>query len=334
VINRNFSLLGDPSLRLTIPSYSLAITTINHQPINEKDTLHALEKIILEGIILDENNSFLSTYNGTISLSMWDKSTNEKSLGNESEPFLIKNREKIYQGSGSIYEGKFTCTLIIPKNITYTYGKGKITLYASDENKKEGIGSNITFMIGGSSLSSIEDTDPPQLTLFLNDTLFISGNTVEENPTLIVKLTDESGINLSTKLDHEIKLNLIEKNKQQQEEKIDITNYYEADISDYKKGKIIFPIKKEQEGNYTLSVKAWDIQNNMKQETIEFIISSIPLEITELLTYPNPFSENTSFDLKTNKNKEEELQINLSFFSTEGKLIKSITKDINLNEED
>jgi hypothetical protein len=50
-INRNFALLGDPSMRLAYPEEEVVIHKINDIPITEGvDTLKALRKILLKAV--------------------------------------------------------------------------------------------------------------------------------------------------------------------------------------------------------------------------------------------------------------------------------------------
>ena len=74
--NRNFTLLGDPALRLAYPRFDVHTTLIN-------DTLKALGKVTIEGQI-EDNYVFLSDFNGTIYATVYDKEIIKSTLGQES----------------------------------------------------------------------------------------------------------------------------------------------------------------------------------------------------------------------------------------------------------
>ncbi|MEA3317648.1 MAG: type IX secretion system sortase PorU, partial [Bacteroidota bacterium] len=64
---RNFSLLGDPAIRLPLPSANIITDSINGENIlNNNDTLKALTKVTITGHIEDEQSNLLSNYKGVL----------------------------------------------------------------------------------------------------------------------------------------------------------------------------------------------------------------------------------------------------------------------------
>ena len=85
-----------------------------------------------------------------------------------------------------------------------------------------------------------------------------------------------------------------------------LNDFYESDINSFKSGIIDYPFNTLSEGNHTLTVRVWDVYNNSSQENIEFtVISSNNLTIQNLLNYPNPVVDYTSFYFDHNQNNEE-----------------------------
>lgn len=327
VINRNFSLLGDPSMKLASSKYNINLTTCNQHPfITTKDTLKAFKKIHFEGFIENTSTKTIPDFNGDLIVRIWDKTHSEKTKGDESTPFTFREREKIYQASGAIKNGKISFTCMIPSTINYAAGPGKITMYAfNDQKDARGF---YQVLIGGKSAMTDQDTIPPQLHIYLNDTLFVSGNTVDENPTAYITLFDKNGISISQKLDQGITLE-ITNNKTGEKENTNITDYYFSDLNNYQLGRIILPLQKEN-GHYTFTVKAWDIYHNSQKESIDAFIKEKSFEIVETTAYPNPFNNTTTFTCTPYQNP---IDITIDIFSSDGKYIKSISKKIDSEED-
>ncbi|MEO1412743.1 MAG: type IX secretion system sortase PorU, partial [Bacteroidota bacterium] len=63
-----FTLLGDPSMKLALPRYRVATTHINGVAVegNPQDTIGALEKVTVRGLVTDDNGNVLEQFNGRI----------------------------------------------------------------------------------------------------------------------------------------------------------------------------------------------------------------------------------------------------------------------------
>ena len=86
--NRNFTLLGDPALRLAYPRYDVETTATN-------DTLKALSEATAEGRIIDETG-LLSDFNGTLVVTVFDKEIIRTTLGQEScSPMPYRDQNNI-----------------------------------------------------------------------------------------------------------------------------------------------------------------------------------------------------------------------------------------------
>ena len=55
----------------------------------------------------------------------------------------------LFSGAASVVDGQFSFDMIVPKDISYNYGAGRICYYAYDaENKYEAKGAYENFIIG------------------------------------------------------------------------------------------------------------------------------------------------------------------------------------------
>ena len=163
------------------------------------------------------------------------------------------------------------------------------------------------------------------MSLFMNDTTFINGGTVDESPMLIAKLFDDYGVNTTGNvIGHDLTATL----NGDILNKIVLNDFYENDLNSYQSGKIEYQLINLEEGTHTLEVKAWDILNNSSTELIEFIVAnSEDVVLSHVLNYPNPFTTKTSFIFEHNQ-PNEIIDVRVQVFTVSGKLIKTMETTI------
>ena len=299
VINkRNFSLLANPALRLTYPQHRVYTTEINGHDANaDADTIGALQKITIRGFVGDESGSRLSNFTGTLSPVVYDKPIMMSTKGNGGETpmnFKVQN-STIYKGTTQVTNGEFSFSFVIPKDISYSLGEGKIMYYAEDgETDAHGVFSN--FYIGGAG-AQITDDQGPEIEVFLDSRDFKSGDKVSKNPVLLAWLSDENGINTAgSGIGHDITAILDD----DYSTVMVLNNYFQADIGDYTKGMIRYPLKNLSPGKHKLRLKAWDVANNSSEAEIEFEVTG-KFIISSVSNYPNPVTDHTYFTFEHNQ---------------------------------
>lgn len=331
---RKFVLLGDPSMKVSIPENKVHISNISNTSLakaynkipeteyaHSGDTIRALEKSKIEGYIIDKNNDLLDK-DGKLFITVYDKPYYISTLGNDKASyrtaFKVQNNI-LYKGSAKINKGFFSFEFMLPRDINYEYGKGKISLYAILADSLEASGYSDKIIVGGISNKIKPDNNPPKISLYLNDTTFVSGSICNENPIMLAKISDESGINTSgIGIGHDIIATL------DNSEKIKLNDFYISDIDKYASGKIIYPFTQLSEGTHTLRLKVWDIQNNSAEKEIKFEVrNSKKAVVQEVVNYPNPMNEFTNFYLKHNQ-LGENIKINIRILNTMGKTVAII----------
>lgn len=321
---RNFMLLGDPAIMLKYPSKKIALTQINNTPIAIfTDTINALSNLKLSGKILNHDGSDDLNYNGTTSVVLFDKEKTVKTLNNDGDGFIMnfKVRENIiYKGIATIKNGAFSLNCIIPKDINYKVGTGRISLFATNGNET-GLGNIETILIGDINSNPISDNEGPSINIFLNDNKFVSGGISNSNPKLIVQLSDSSGINTTgTGIGHDLVATFNDDNNKS----IILNDYYKADQDSYKSGRAELQLTNLEVGQHKIKVKAWDAFNNSSLNEVSFYVTSdSKMKISHLLNYPNPFTENTGFYFEHNQ-PFSNLDIIIQIYSPSGKLVKTI----------
>jgi hypothetical protein len=321
-VNRNFSLLGDPSMKLAYPEQNIVIENINEYPIESQiDTLKALKNVTVSGKIVDSDQMHLVNFNGILTAKVYDKSVTAETLGTQDPVMQYDIRKSlIFNGDVSIRNGEFDFQFVVPKNISYKIGDGKISMYSiNNENNLDAAGSNIDIPVGGSLDTAELDNLPPEINMYLEDTTFVDGELTSDHPRLIAHLFDENGVNITENGVNQGILATMD-----DEENFVLNNFYKADIDNYQSGTLSYQFSELEEGLHYLVLKVWDTHNNMAEEYLEFIVGeSHELVIKNLLNYPNPFREETTFSFEHNRSGED-LEIILYIYSQTGSLVKII----------
>ena len=323
--SRNFTLLGDPSLMLAYPDHRVYTTGINNVPISQStDTLKAYSKVTITGVVKDVNNNLLSNYNGVVYPTVFDKDVTYITLANNPDnsspmPFQMQNNV-IYRGSATVKNGLFVFSFIVPKDIGYQIGNGKISYYASN-GIKDAQGYDNRILVGGTADSAGVDVNGPELKLYMNDEKFVFGGLTDENPLFIAKLKDVTGINITgVGLGRELGLTLNNDNTTTQA----MNDYYRAKIDSYQEGEVRYPLKGVKLGKNSLKFTAWDVYNNYSESVLDFVVAgSADMALQHVLNYPNPFTTNTTFHFDHNK-PGQNIKVLIQIFTVSGKLIKSL----------
>ena len=327
--NRNFTLLGDPALKLAYPQHNVVTTMIDSNMVSAADTLKALQKVTINGEVRDENGQKLNNFNGVIYPTVFDKFKSITTLSNDNNvPFNFDlQTSKLFKGKVSVTNGDFSYTFVVPKDIAYNYGQGKFSYYAENQ-AEDANGYHDNFYIGGTSDNYAEDNVGPEIELFMNDENFVFGGMTDENPILLANIYDLHGINMvGNGIGHDIIAILDEET----ENSFILNDYYEADLNSYQRGKVYFPFEDLEEGRHTLTVKVWDVYNNSSEARIEFVVvKSRDLVLDKVYNYPNPFTTYTEFWFEHNQ-PGKPMYAQVQIFTVSGKLVKTLDKHI-LNE--
>jgi len=326
--NRKFTLLGDPALTLAFPTLKVQPVSINGVPVANVDTLRATEKITIEGEVRDVQGNLLSGFNGNVYPAVFDKPQNVNTLGNDpgSPPTSFSTQTNIlFKGKATVSAGKFSFSFKVPRDINYQYGNGKLSLYAED-GTRDGNGYFTGFVVGGSGTSTDNDNVGPEIKPFLNDEKFVNGGISNENPVLILKLSDSSGINtVGTGIGHDIVATL-DNDKNQF---FILNDFFQGELNSYQQGAVRFQLPELEPGMHTLKIKAWDVLNNSNEVLLDFVVAKDEeLQLSHVLNYPNPFTTRTEFWFEHNK-PGQDLMVRLQIFTLTGRVIKTFQKTIN-----
>jgi len=328
--DQKFLILGDPALRLNIPSYRIIIDTINNTPLQETDavSLKALSKVKIRGSIYDLSGTFSNDFTGTVFITLRDGSYVEKVKDptDPSKPNEIHVINKVggilNRSSWQVENGIFTAEFIIPKDISFTNENGGIYLYANS-GKKHAMGKTDKVIINGVDTVEYDDTEGPTMDLFLDSKQFSAGDMVRNSPMIILDLSDETGINTTgAGIGHNIEFRIDDG------EPIDATETYQTSFTDPRQGSAQKQVFNLSPGHHTITARAWDILNNYRQTTTHFMVADPnSFIVQDVLTYPNP-----SFgEMRMNfiHNQSQPFSVEIHIFAADGRLVRTFSTSVN-----
>ncbi|NWF49518.1 MAG: type IX secretion system sortase PorU [Ignavibacteriaceae bacterium] len=323
VNDQKYHLFGDPTLRLNIPQYNSSIDSVNNQSLDVAIQIKALSTASVKGRILDENGNTWESYNGEGVLTVYDSQRKLliEQFSRPNNPYYINLQGgTIFNGRVSIINGRFSTSFVVPKDISYENKNGKILLYFFNPST-DGVGYTSKIIVGGTDTLTQNDGKGPEIEIYFDKSDNVGGYLVNPNSSLIVELSDETGLNTTgTGVGHKLEgiLNDEENNP------IDFTDYFTGDLdAGGKSGEINYRFSNLDIGDYKIKVKAWDVFNNFSdEETFFTVVDGNKLTLRDVYNYPNPFSSGTTFTLQHNLNEPAEIKIKI--YTIAGRLIKEI----------
>ena len=312
-INRNFALLGDPSLKLIYPKYNILI--------NDIDTLKSGRKVVITGDIVDQNNEKIKNFNGEVFSEVFDKISLNETLGDESTPYNFNEWDDIiFKGYSSVINGAFSFEFTVPVNIDYNFDIGRINLFATDTISFQEAIDHSDFIIGGTSNQFNSDEEGPEINIFIDDMNFISGDEVSKSPLLIVEAYDQSGLNLTNMNSYQKMIGIVDDTTI-----IYLNDYFTYNKDDYQRGIIRYPLGDLGSGRHKIEIKITDNYNNLSSNSVVFIIGeNNRLNIKNVMNFPNPFSDYTTFKFELPQ-EDQSIFVNLEIYDLRGNKVYNYT---------
>ena len=324
-----YTLLGDPALRLACPEPEVVVDSIcpisgglPSEEVTEAQQLSAGSVVRVYGHV-EQQQALASGFNGVLTATVRDAEEiitcklNDDSADGADTPFVYKDRTKtLYQGSDSIVGGRFGFTFAVPKDISYAEGNGLMTLYAINNEQTQTLhGQNDGFVLNGSEVVE-NDSIGPSIYCYLNAKTFTNGDQVNATPYFMAELYDESGINASgSSIGHDLEL-VIDNDRAKT---YNLNSYYTYDFGDYRSGKVGFSIPQLNEGQHRLLFRAWDVMNNSSVAELVFnVVSDLDAGGFSVACTKNPASETTSF-VMTHDRVGSSLTVTMDVFDLSGR---------------
>ncbi|MDX1438804.1 MAG: type IX secretion system sortase PorU [Rubricoccaceae bacterium] len=341
--NRKFSLLGDPAMRVGLPYRQVEITSLNGQPLTEERAeplagasnlrtrrsgapqLRANELAVLTDQVLNSAGQPDNTFNGEVDVEVFDAARSialDPSIVSHTDGSYKVRIDRIYRGRATVRDGQFSSQFVVPRDVSYSGLAGRISAYVVSSTGIDGGGSNESFIISETAGEPLNDTRGPEIRAFINDSTFVSGGLVGPDPTLLVRLFDENGINtVGTGVGHELLVTFDD----DPATAVEVGRFYEGDLDSYQSGTVRFPLPDQEPGPHKLTVTAWDVANNSSTAELSYVLSaSEDLELRNVYNYPNPTPGPTRFMFEHNYTPGSMANIQVRIFTLSGRPVRTL----------
>jgi hypothetical protein len=320
--DEKFFLLGDPVLRLNLPTDSVEITAINGKRVDSAVVqVGALSQVTIEGVVRDQFGTLRADFNGTAIVSLYDADRTTKMESGEETPTVVYYGGRLFRGPANVTNGKFSITFRVPKDISFDSTAGRIHVYAYNANS-DAAGATSNVRVFGADTTTVTDVKGPAILVYMGDRSFRSGDVVAAEPMLLVDLADPSGINSSgSSIGHRIEAWV-----DGDARSVDLTDSYQTLPTNYAEGSAERRLVGLTEpGEHTVRVRAWDIYNNAAEATAYFRIAEgneQELRVEDVVNFPNPMARETDFLFRHNQTKP--LDVHVSIYTTSGRKIRDL----------
>lgn len=284
-----FVLLGDPALRLKLPEYNIVVESFNGVPAKQQADVPAGGTLTVQGYVSAPDGSVAADFTGLLSATLFDSEEEvitKDNLGLGTFSYTA-HEKKLFAGSDSVKNGKFSITMPVPMDISYSGEAGLLNFFSVDNAKaRSAQGTFDNFLIAGTAPSDANDGKGPEIKVYLNTPSFTDGDEVNATPCLFAEFYDENGINtIGTGIGHDIKLEI----DNDINHTYNLNDAYKPVVGDYKRGTVVCPLKELPAGEHKLILRAWDIFNNSTVVELSFVVvPHLAPQLANLTLAPNP----------------------------------------------
>lgn len=302
VYMQNFTLLGDPAMKLAVPVEKVILESLNGDSLNPgSDTVYAGSQVTLQGFIADAGNNILSDFNGEVSCIMFDKPATVVTLRNDPASISVPFQDQksvIYEGRASVEQGRFTFIFTLPEDVSFTEGNARLSFYAKTINRDaQGCYDQLALVNDGNDFPG--DNQGPEIKLYMNDRGFVNDGITAASVNFIGDLSDDDGINFfGAGIGHDIIMVLDDDFVNP----VVLNEYYGPELNNSGKGSLTYPIGNLTEGPHKVWLRCWDVLNYSSEKEISFIVKeNNELSMNHVKVMPNPFTHQTTFCFDRNK---------------------------------
>lgn len=287
----HFTLLGDPALRLNMPTGQAVVDSINGMPVSASLlSLLAGDSATVSGHIDAD-----STYTGVVTITVKDAQQTITCRMNPlnadempKKPLVYNDRPStLFVGSDSVRNGRFTVTFSLPKDVSYADDAGQILLYAVDDTH-----TNMTHGVSESFIITSADEyasngEGPAIVAWLDSPDFADGGGVSSTPLLHADISDADGINVSgCGIGHDLELVI----DGAMSLTYSLNGYFQYDFGNCHRGSVDFVLPALADGEHVLLLRAWDMLNNSSTVILRFVVGAQGIRSGIIdHTRPSPF---------------------------------------------
>lgn len=318
-----YNLAGDPAIPLYKPNLNVTTTSINNIEVKDSSTyqISPLSKNLFVGQITDKNGNVQESFNGAITLSLYDGPNLYSSYTKDKTTYVVpydsiitvpSDKFNPYHSNDSIEilldenllaeitvpvtNGKFEATLVAPVP-QKSNSVNRLSYFAiSDDKKNRAIGHfNLISISEYNAETAISDNSAPVIEqCYINEPSFNNGDIVGNDFMFYANIaSDESGINTSDGTIGLTSTLSLDGKKSYPFVSSAITNNPDGSAT------IAFPVSNIEDGQHTLTLSVADNAGNRANYTISFVVINRSAQVS-LNVAETPARTEATFSIKHN----------------------------------
>ena len=262
----HYTLLGDPALRLAMPTGDATVDQVNGAPVSDGSVTQVIagKTVTVRGSIPGR-----SDFNGTATITVYDAEEtivcriNNTATGDKpSRAFEYNDRTSLlFRGSGPVVDGQFLISFCVPLDNSYAETPCRIYVYAVNNDKTEmANGIADAFTITSEEMANDNQQGPD-----ISCTIGSEGGQV----VFYAEVYDDDGLNVSNSgIGHDMELII----DGQVNQTYNLSKAFEFDFGDYRRGHVTYTLPSITAGEHRLLFRAWDVLNH--SSVVEMTFSS------------------------------------------------------------
>lgn len=319
-----YLLFGDPMLRTALPAIRGNITI----PDELADSLKARQTATLQGIIDTTGFLFDEVFNvayDTDYIIEYPYDYRDPNTGIWEIKYLgvVEKGKAIFKGPVSTQNDNFNFGFIVPDDV-YGGNEGQVLSYSIGTSSEYDVDVALRYnkrnnpddhelIINGYAES--ENDGPPQITMWIDNDAFKSGDYVSSSPLVYIEILDSNGVNITNYPGHRILLTV------DNEDEYNVTEYFVYDLDSFIQGSIEYQLESIPAGIHTMRLEVFDNLNEVAFNEVEFKIKSPDnIDVRTVLNYPNPMDDHTYFTFYL----DGDASVDIEIFTVAGRKIKTI----------
>lgn len=324
---RRYILFADPALRLAMPANQVRLLTVNGKEVtaDSQPTLKARSQSTVTGEICDPSGQRIESFNGWLSLSLYDAERSFTSFGRGAEGKQVtfdEQGERLYAGRTKVTDGVFELTIAMPAEIADNFRPATVSMFAAsdDDSSLEASGVCRDLYVYGFDETAADDNSAPVIEqLYLNHPSFKAGTTVDANPMLIARVSDDTGLNMSSAgVGHQMTIRIDDNMNF-----TDVSSSFTPDSDGSPAGTILYQLPELAAGNHSATLKVWDTNGNSTSAAIDFFVNpDVAPKIFDIYSDANPATTEANFYVTHNR-PDATLTVKIEVFDFNGVLVWS-----------
>lgn len=328
-INKHhYQLLGDPAMRLALPTYKAVIDEIDGQDVSDDSdniaTIKGNSIVTIKGHITDRQGNDAKKFNGTAKIIVKDseQTITCRDQADATTVFTFVDYDsKLFTGTCNVVDGEFSLTFHTPIDI-YDDGKnGIITIYARDEtNAISANGETKKFKVEGLE-EVVSDGVGPAIYAYLNTPSFTNGAAVGYTPYFVAEISDKDGINVvDGSIGHNLEL-IIDDDATMT---YNLNDNFVFENNSYESGQTYYVLPTLTAGYHSLKFRAWDLLNNSSTVSLNFYVTKgLQPAIDDVSVGPNPITSSATFYV-THDMQGSEADIYIDIIDMSGRIVETL----------